>query len=289
MGGEFRLRRATIEPQVMVTISAERYDALRSARLTLIDAGAFEHRYEILLGNYIAFEHFCSEWSLRGEIEMDHRYERWAKVILEANRHIMNLLSAARSYSDHVAQDFKHLALSPTFMEQAKTQLSVAYDGSLAYRFFCALRNHVQHRAAPVHGITHSLKGKSLTDTMMVYCAKGKLEESGGFKAAVLAELDDQIDLRGTARAYMSAVSEVHVELRKRVKSIIDQARKLHEEAIAEFVSAQEREEPGTPGIGLTICRESESGFVNVHPILLSWDDVRILLAEKNRFALKPA
>jgi len=103
----------------MVPITPERYSALCSARSTLIDAGAFEQRYEILLGNYIAFETFCAEWSLRSDIEMDHRYETWAMVILEGNRHVMNLLSAARSYADHVVRDFQHLSLSPSFKDQA--------------------------------------------------------------------------------------------------------------------------------------------------------------------------
>jgi hypothetical protein len=271
----------------MVSIDADRHRALCQARSTFVDAGAFEQRYEILLGNHLALEQFCAEWSLRREVEMDHRYETGARVILEANRHVMNLLSAARSYADHVVRDFKHLGLSPAFQEQAEALMSEAYDRSLSYRVMCALRNYVQHRATPVHGMTSGKKSGCWADMLVIYCQKKTLKEEGKFKASVLAEMEDQVDLRLVAREYMRGVSSVHVELRKRVDEHCREARRLHEEAIAEFVAAQREPELGTPGIGLTVCREVEGKFVDVHPILLAWDDVRVLLAGKNRYAFK--
>src|SRR5690606_20728013 len=81
MEDRFWLRRAALGPQVMVSIDAAWYAALCEARATFIDAGAFEQRYEILLGNYLDLEKFCAEWSLRGKIEMDHRYETGAGII----------------------------------------------------------------------------------------------------------------------------------------------------------------------------------------------------------------
>lgn len=287
MEGRFWLRRAAMGPQAMVPIDADRYAALCRARTTFIDAGAFEQRYEILLGNHLALEQFCAEWSLRGEVEMDHRYETGARVILEANRHVMNLLSAARSYADHVVRDFDHLGLSPAFKDQAETLMSEAYDRSLPYRIVCALRNYVQHRATPVHGTTSHMKSKCWADALSIYCDRKMLKEEGKFKASVLAEMEDLTDLKLVAREYMHGVSGVHVELRKRVDGHCREARRLHEEAIAEFVAAQGEPEPGTPGIGLTVCREVEGKFIDAHPILLAWDDVRRLLAGKNRYAYK--
>ena len=283
----FWLRRAAIGPQTMVSIDANRYGALSRARETFVDAGAFEQRYEILLGNYLALERFCAEWSLRREIETDHRYETGARVILEANRHVMNLLSSARAYADHVVRDFQHLGLSPSFQTQAETLMSEVYDRNLSYRIVCALRNYVQHRATPVHGMTSQMKGKCWADALVIYCDKKRLDEEGKFKASVLAEMEGQTDLRLVAREYMHGVSGVHVELRKRVDEHCREARRLHEEAIAEFVAAQPEPEPGTPGIGLTVCREVEGKFVDTHPILLAWDEVRLLLAGKNRYAFK--
>lgn len=286
MEPRFWLRRATIGPQVMVPIDANRYASLCEARATFIDAGAFEQRYEILVGNHLALEQFCAEWSLRHKVEMDHRYERGARIILEASRHVMNLLSAARAYADHVARDFVHLGLSPPFKEQAESLMSEEYDRNLSYRIVCALRNYVQHRATPVHGVTQRNNG-CWADALAIYCQKKTLMEEGKFKATVLADMEDQTDLKVVAREYMHGVSSVHVELRKRVDDYCREARRLHEEAITQFVAAQAEPEPGTPGIGLTVCREINGKYVDAHPILLAWDDVRHLLAKKNRYAFK--
>jgi len=287
MDCRFWLRRAALGPQVLVPISALRFEELKRARETLADAGTFEHRYEILLGNYLELERFCAEWSLRGEVEMDHRHETWARVIIAANRHMMNLLSAARSYSDHVVQDFKHVSLCPGFNEHARSLLNGAYDDYPSYRFLAALRNYVQHRATPVHGIKQSLSGKSPMDSMLIYCSQAKLREDPDFKKNVLDGFDETIDLREVARSYMGAIGKVHVALRAAVSAVVNQARKDVQTAIVDFVDAQAKPESGAQGIGLTVCREVNGEFVDVHPILLGWDDARVLLAEKNRFPIK--
>jgi len=58
------LRGSHIGPQTIVEISGARYELLANARKTLEDAGAFEQRYELLLGNFTAFELLCAEVSL---------------------------------------------------------------------------------------------------------------------------------------------------------------------------------------------------------------------------------
>lgn len=284
MTDSYLLRRNSIGPQVAVNISAKRYEELRGARLTLIDAGAFEYRYELLIGNYLAFEKFGLEWSLRDGIESDFSYGRWANVMIEANRHVMNLLTAGRTYVDHVAQDFKHLGLSPSFKEQAKKLTNNAYDTALAYKFICKLRNYVQHQNMPVHRISPQLRNGP--EGIAFNCLKKELKGEG-FSDELLKQLDDAIDLRQMAREYMNVVSDVHVELRALVNPSVEQARRLHEEAITEFTNAQTVPEQGTPGLGLSICRVDGDDFVDVHPILLDWDRVRESLAHKNRYRLK--
>ncbi|MCR8715072.1 hypothetical protein [Stenotrophomonas indicatrix] len=286
MEGQFLLRRASIGPQVVVPIEAEQFTALCNARSTFADAGAFEQRYEILLGNHLALEQFCAEWSMRRSVESDHRYETGARIILEANRHVMNLLSAARAYADHVVRDFGHIGISPPFNERAKVLMSEEYDRNFSYRIVCALRNYVQHRATPVHGVAGS-KSECWADTLSIQCHKKMLMEEGKFKASVLAEMDDLTDLKLVARGYMQGVSNVHVALRKYVDSHCHEARRLHEEAIAQFVAAQPDPEPGTEAIGLTACRLVDGEYVDPHPILLAWDDVRQLLAKKNRYSFQ--
>lgn len=58
------LRRASIGPQTVIEIDEARYSVLARARETLIDAGTFEQHYELLLGNFKAYEIFCAQVSL---------------------------------------------------------------------------------------------------------------------------------------------------------------------------------------------------------------------------------
>src|SRR3546814_16628798 len=72
---KYYLRRHAIGPQVMVEIDQARYERLVASRRTLVDALSFEQRYELLLGNFTAFEMFCAELSVRSNFEFDFRYE----------------------------------------------------------------------------------------------------------------------------------------------------------------------------------------------------------------------
>lgn len=70
--GSYFLRAMHIGPQYVIPISSERHAEHVRARQCLVDAGEFERRYELVLGNFLSFEDFCAHWALRGEIEMDH-------------------------------------------------------------------------------------------------------------------------------------------------------------------------------------------------------------------------
>src|SRR3546814_2211468 len=93
---KYYLRRHAIWPQVMVEIDQARYERLVASRRTLVDALSFEQRYELLLGNFTAFEMFCAELSVRSNFEFDFRYETWDIVLADANRHAHNFLPTAR-------------------------------------------------------------------------------------------------------------------------------------------------------------------------------------------------
>lgn len=197
------LRGAHIGPQTIVEIDSARYELLVNARKTLVDAGEFERGYELLLGNFTAFEMFCAEVSLRGTFELEFRYEKWAEVLSEANRHAINFLTTARLFADHVVRDFKHVALPEPFSDAAKRLLSEAYDATLGHQFVCELRNHVQHRAAAIHGVKGRPDGASWPEATMIHCQKNLiLEDRGSFKMRVLEQLDDHTHrlIQGTVR-----------------------------------------------------------------------------------------
>jgi hypothetical protein len=278
------LRGAHIGPQTIIEISEERYSLLANARKTLVDAGAFEQRYELLLGNFTAFELFCAETSLRGAFELEFRFEKWAEVISTANRHTINFLTTTRLYADHVVRDFKHIVLNEPFADVAMKLLSQAYDATLGYRFVCELRNHVQHRAVAVHGIKGRSQGSSWSEGAMIYCQKKRiLEDKGKFKMRVLDQLDEHVDVLAMFRAYMASVSRVQIALRGLIHQSCIDSRESIELAIKDYASAQ-KENVGSKArvLGLTAVKGEVGHFSDPVPLILDWDDARVALGEKN-------
>lgn len=282
------LRGAHIGPQTIVEISEVRYLHLANARQNLVDAGAFEQRYELLLGNFTAFELFCAETSLRGVLEFESRYERWADVISVANRHTINFLATARLYADHVVRDFKHLVLSESFADAAKRLLSQAYDETLGYQFVCELRNHVQHRAVAVHGIKSRSRGTSWSESAILYCQKKLiLDDRGDFKLRVLEQLDEQVDLMAMFRAYMVSVSRVQIALRRLICQACIDSREVIDSAIKDYASNQKGStDERAQVLGVTAVKVEDGCFTAPVPLVLDWDDTRVALAEKNSRAI---
>lgn len=115
MEGTYILEQLMIGPRTPVLISKERYEALASARKTLVDGLAFEQRYELLLGNFTTLELSLTELCLQLKIMPEYEYQQSSTMLETANRHMVNLLTSIRAYSDQVVQDFKNLPLEPSF------------------------------------------------------------------------------------------------------------------------------------------------------------------------------
>jgi len=288
MTGRYWLYRRSIGHQVPIEISEARYRELASARSTLTDAASFEQKYDLLLGNYMAFESWAATYSISVAVTFDHSYDAALKTFGEANRHVMNLLSSARSYIDQVKQDFSHLPLSPPFADQAIAGLSAAYDECKEYRFLEALRNHVQHYAPPVHGIAPARQDGdqwAWVESVAFNCLREYLEENPKFKKSVLAEAAKETELRHAIRQYVAAISRTHITLRRAVAVEVEAARLAFTRAIEDFAVLN-----ADGSVGLAAGIELENGdHENVVSILLNWDDARLKLAQKNRYPVLTA
>lgn len=287
---EYRLRGMHIGPQIEVPISAERHAEHVRARQCLVDAGDFERRYELLKGNFLAFEDFCTQWDLRSSVNSDYGYELWAGVILEADRHIMNLLSTGRTYVDQVIRDFKIFGGEGHFAAKATELLKAAHGRSFDYRFIYELRNWVQHRALPVDGIDPAIRPKREHNQMaLFYTSKQRIiEDRGTFKPSVLEEAPDKVDLRAVLRGYMAEMSGIHIALRAIVNAECAHSREVIERAKSDYVDAQEDDDTsGNRAIGLASVAINDDDIIDAIPLLLDWDDARVKLAAKNRFPIK--
>jgi hypothetical protein len=183
----YLLEQRVLGPHLQIEISEERYKELAHAREVLSEALYFEQRYELLLGNFLSLEQAFTEICLRATIEPQYEYSELSSNIEKANRHVVNLLTAMRSYADQVVQDFKCLAIEPTFGAMAKAELSALYERSSAYQFMWELRNFVQHKANAIHGFDSGSgteeDANGWVEAVRLYAMKATLSADARFKA----------------------------------------------------------------------------------------------------------
>lgn len=294
MGTVYWIQIADMSTSDAVELNHANYLSLQQARQTLIDLNAFEQKYEILLNNYRDFEIYCASQSLVSVTSSHYSYLAANGVLAEVNRMFMNFLTAHQSYVDQVVQDFKHLELGEqlldtgvdervSFKDVAERQLSATYDGSKDYRLICALRNHAQHSAAPIHGVRG--QGKVCwAESLIFYSTKTVLAQNRKFKASAMDEIDEQIDIRATSKKAMEQVSAAHVKLRKTIQTHCDAARTAIENAHTDMAKEVGS---GDKVYALWLCcREPGSEEFQRATLMLQWDDARKALQEKNRHAI---
>lgn len=279
MTSMYLLEQRVLGPHLQIEISEERYKDLAHAREVLSEALYFEQRYELLLGNFLSLEQAFTEIGLRATTEPQYEYSDLSSNMETANRHVVNLLTAMRSYADQVVQDFKCLVMEPIFGAVARAELSALYDRSSDYQFMWELRNYVQHKARAIHGF----EGGSGTDedangwveAVRLYAMRATLSADAGFKARVLLKEPEKIDVRRRARRSVQGLGAVHISLRELSAEHVKRARVCAESAISDYKAAG-----AESALGLTACRRaSNEGVV---PVLLNWDDVRLRLVAKN-------
>lgn len=279
MTPEYILEQRILGSRLQMSISEQRYNELAHAREVLSEALTFEQRYDLLLGNFISMEIALSEICLRAKVEPQYRYADLAANLETTNRHLVNLLTSMRGYADQVLQDFKCLGLEPPFSAVAKEELGKVFKRSPDYRFMCALRNHVQHKATAIHGFagTDDRGGdaNSWAESVKFYSNKTTLCADKDFKSRVLDEEPEKIDVRRRARRSMQEVGVAHLALRKASETQVALARAAVETAIRDYKEAGAE---SVLGLGARRLGDADADV----PLLLDWDDVRLQLVNKN-------
>lgn len=276
---KYILEQRVLDPHVRMEIDEQRYNALANARSVLSDALAFEQGYELMLGNFIEMEIAFTEICLRATLEMDYRHTALAETMREANRHIINVLTAMKSYVDQVPQQFKVLDLSPKFAVTVKGELNNMHTASSDYRFVYELRNHAQHQGTAVQGFEASQvlrsDSNSWAEVVSLQARKNELAASA-FKSSVLAEQPDKIDVRHRVRMSMAALGGVHLNLRAHLAPHVNAARAAFDSAISDYSAAG-----AISVVGLAARRDGDKK-ADV-PVLVDWDDDRLRLVDKNK------
>ncbi|HGM5507718.1 hypothetical protein [Stenotrophomonas maltophilia] len=287
---------ANLSTSAALELDETAYLRLLDARDVLRDLNAFEERYEILLSNYRDFEIYCAQQSLISALGSDQSYHVAYGVLGEANRLFMNFMTSHTSYVDQVVQDFRTVDLGETlkdaginasvsFEHIAKQELRRVYDASKDYRAICALRNHAQHSAAPIHKID-SIGDACWAECLTFHSLKKVLSQNRRFKKLVLSEMDESLDIRRVCKRVIERMSATHIRLRDMVRPYCEQARTEIEQAHAAMARAVQEDERV---YALWLCAQNEgSDHVERATLMLQWDDARRLLQEKNRRPIRP-
>jgi len=146
------LRRDVLGSKHFLPISEEVFKSVRDARARSIRAVEIEEKLDMVLQNYIEYEHELLQITLRNALFATGGWFEFRDIIHDINRRLANLLSTTRLYLDHLRHDAGPLFDAAGSDAKALSAItSEEYDGRLGYRVMEALRNYVQHRGLPLH------------------------------------------------------------------------------------------------------------------------------------------
>lgn len=289
VGVTYGLARMVLGSRSFIETSREEFEAVSAAVDGLTEVTEVEEKLDLLLENYAELEADMLRVTVGEMIFRDLDYATFARRRGLFNRRIVNLLTAARMYVDHVPRHMGRV-LDGDVRSKAEVgaHFSESYDSSLSYRLMEALRNHVQHRAFPIHKVTfrsawHEEGGETkLEFSVGLEVLPDELAEDGKFKASVLGELrasGGKVDLKRAAREYVQALALVHEKVREKIKDRTS----AWEAVVAGAESKFQGRFPGEDIIGLAAVVRRPNGTVQEHvPIARHLVQYRKFLEGKN-------
>lgn len=283
---DYGLTRVVIGSPKFIVLTEKEYEEIKRSRDLLSEVLFIEQKFDLLIDDYLEFETELLEIGAREMVRGARGWTEFQDWRNHMNRRVVNLLSAARLYLDHTRH---HLGKIDSTVPGVKTSIDAAisaqYGESLGYRFMEALRNYVQHRGYPIHGVTY---GASRTDQGSAYVVTpyvewARLEEDGKFKASVLSELkslDEKIDIRPFVREYMERLGKVHQIIRDHLQIVLSQSDKLIREAIERY-----RNEPPNDDsiVGLAAVTRTGHIYGDTIPLFEDLLDYRKSFEKKTR------
>lgn len=271
---EFGITRLVFEERIFVPVPKEYFEAARAAKKNLVVALNIEEKLTMLLENYAEFEQEMLSATLNHVIFRPTGWSDFISQLHAFNRRLINLLTACRLYIDHIQHDLNAIyGADCEFGQNVRTRKSEEYDARLGYRVLEALRNYVQHRGLPIGGIQFSSSldrevqpaqvNHSVTPSLNIRTIK----EDGGFKAAVLKELEKigkTVDLKPFVREYVEGIGRVHQLVRELLVTDLQKW-----EGIFSDVQQQFRAAGGNDLVGLSVvARDDELQVIEEVQIL---------------------
>lgn len=281
---KYVLKRAVLGCDASIEITSDDFHAILDAREVLSSALTIEEKYLVLLSNYEELERELVSQSVSATIRPPQKYVDFHSTTGIFNTRMVNVLTACRLYIDHLCHHIKDIDQDSS--EAVKRLSSSQYDDHFEYRFMEALRNYVQHRGFPVHKTSYRFyltepvtEESHHVKVLEIFTQRKMLEADGQFKASVLKEMDDEVNLKHAVRRYIECLSRIHIEVRGIIHQRTTQAREL-----MEFHFNQYKERFDGQTLGLAVVEINKAGDYNEKvPLTLEWDNVRLDLIGRNR------
>lgn len=208
-------------PDTFIDLSATEYADIARARAGVLTFVEIERKFDLLIENYADYERELFEGSLRAllfsrDTSYLRAYARGQDGSLRVTKRLVNLLTTARLYIDQVNHDLSSVyGKSSDVYGARKKAASSQFVSHVEYRFMEKLRNHVQHRAMPMWGVTYPARwedeGLKFSMSPLLDVAKLRADD---FKAPeILDELEKhgkQIRLTPVIRRYIEGLAHVH-------------------------------------------------------------------------------
>lgn len=158
---QFLITRYALGKHHECTISPDSFLAAKEAFATLNEVVLLEERFDAIAGGFLDFEKAMLakmlEFSYAGFKDGLHQMS----VRRDLNRILMNALSAARGYIDHLPQTCNSVFGKEDARKlECQASLRGSYEQFLGYRIFEALRNHSQHSGFPIQSISYAHQGE---------------------------------------------------------------------------------------------------------------------------------
>ena len=266
---------------------------IETSRDNLFEVLYLEEKIDLVNENFYEFETELLKIATRMIVFHDENLISMSNERSLISRRLANLLSACRLYLDQSIHHINNIYKTDSkVLDSIKKVMDIQYNTRVGYRVMQALRNYVQHRGFPIHGVKFSRttvdRGEDfrLQHRVIPYIKISTLEEDKKFNKTIINELketqeDDELDVRPLIRDYVEGIGYIHNTVRDLLKSDV----KKWERVLDKTIKLYKKEfGKNTPLTGLTIVKNFNNKHWSENKILNRYFiERRQMLEKKNR------
>ncbi|NGY82219.1 hypothetical protein F6Y03_10935 [Bacillus megaterium] len=249
-------------------LKVEEYTAYNTIRKKLIQFQQDQQLYTMINWNYQdiyrKMDYYLAEYSQNPSMN-------WIKMdimLLDINRHLLNFLSACRTFLDHNQTRLnKEFGTESEQIKRFKVACSEEYDNYFSYRFFYKLRNYAQHCGMPVGNVsigekTVKISGEVEPFLSVQFDRNSLLKNYDSWGKPVkgeLLELPDFFEVNGYIDEVMGCFERINfILIEERIPDLLEGT-----QYIIDLIKPL-KEKPGTPCIFNMSDMKSEGGDLKI-------------------------